>query len=276
VIATKHVVYIGDARVVLRDLCRQDLPTRPNLVVTSPPYAQGKEYERGMGYEDLWWLMRTVGTRCWEYCGSDLRRLPFFVVNFGETTKYDKERNTQAPDGSLDRTMAHLFTVTMKQAAWRIHSRRIWRKKFERIKAAAYNHTMTIPVAEFEHVWTWRRACGDREGHPQGNDHLQGVWDTSGLSEFAGKEHYPAPFPLEIPARAIRIWSREGDWVLDPFLGSGTTCLAAGGLGRNSIGIELYRDYRPDIEKKLAALSAGGHEVQIIEHETAQSLRRRS
>lgn len=270
-VTTKHTVYIGDAIQVLEDL--RGVEVRPHLVVTSPPYAQGKEYERGMDYTGLWWLMRRIGGLCWEVC-RPARRLPFFVVNFGETTKYDKDVNRQAPDGSTDRTMGHLFTVTMKQAGWRIHSRRVWRKKFERLQAAAYNHMMTIPLAEYENIWTWRRAVGDREGAPESNEHLRAVWDTSGLDEFAGKEAYPAPFPLEIPSRAIRIWSREGDTVLDPFLGSGTTCLAAGGLGRNSIGIELFRDYRALIEKKLAVLQGMGHEVEIIEHESARSLRR--
>ena len=54
---------------------------------------------------------------------------------------------------------------------------------------------------------------------------------------------HPAVFPLELPYRHIKTWTNEGDIVLDPFIGSGTTALAAMKLNRNFIGIELNPDY---------------------------------
>jgi len=58
-------------------------------------------------------------------------------------------------------------------------------------------------------------------------------------------------FPEELPKRLIKMFSFIGDTVLDPFLGSGTTALAAKNLGRNSIGYEINEDFLPVIKEKL-------------------------
>ena len=58
-------------------------------------------------------------------------------------------------------------------------------------------------------------------------------------------------FPEELPKRLIKMFSFVGDTVLDPFLGSGTTCLVAKNLNRNSIGYEINKDSLPAIQKKI-------------------------
>ena len=68
---------------------------------------------------------------------------------------------------------------------------------------------------------------------------FQQFWNISGAST---KEH-PAPFPLELAYRLVRMFSFWGDTVIDPFCGTGTTMLAAMKCGRNSIGIEIDREY---------------------------------
>lgn len=68
---------------------------------------------------------------------------------------------------------------------------------------------------------------------------FQQFWNLSGAST---REH-PAPFPVELAYRLVRMFSFWGDTVLDPFCGSGTTMAAAMKCGRNSIGIEVDRDY---------------------------------
>lgn len=69
---------------------------------------------------------------------------------------------------------------------------------------------------------------------------FQQIWsDVTGAST---REH-PAPFPLELVDRLIRMFSFVGDTVLDPFLGSGTTSIAAARSGRNSIGVEVDAHY---------------------------------
>ena len=56
-------------------------------------------------------------------------------------------------------------------------------------------------------------------------------------------KHHPAPFPLEIALRLVKMFSFTGDTVLDPFCGSGTTMVAALKTGRNSIGVEIEPEY---------------------------------
>jgi DNA modification methylase len=69
---------------------------------------------------------------------------------------------------------------------------------------------------------------------------FQQVWN--GLTGASTREH-PAPFPLELAERLIRMFSFVGDTVLDPFLGTGTTTVAAAKWGRNSVGYEVDEQY---------------------------------
>ena len=68
-----------------------------------------------------------------------------------------------------------------------------------------------------------------------------GVWTFSGESKK--KIGHPAPFPIELPKRCIKLFSYVGDIILDPFMGSGTTLVAAKMQNRKSIGIEISRDF---------------------------------
>jgi site-specific DNA-methyltransferase (adenine-specific) len=68
---------------------------------------------------------------------------------------------------------------------------------------------------------------------------FQQIWNITGAST----KRHPAPFPLELAARLVRMFSFTGDTVLDPFCGSGTTMVAALRTGRNSIGVEIDPEY---------------------------------
>jgi len=63
------------------------------------------------------------------------------------------------------------------------------------------------------------------------------------LATETGNKNHSASFPLALPEWFIRLFTEEGDWVLDPFVGSGTTCQAAQNLGRNSVGIDIKQEY---------------------------------
>ena len=80
------------------------------------------------------------------------------------------------------------------------------------------------------------------------------VWTFPAAS--ARQIGHPAPFPEELPRRLIELYTFEGDVVLDPFCGSGTTCLAAARLGRHYIGYEIHPDYVTLAEKRLSKLKA--------------------
>jgi modification methylase len=83
---------------------------------------------------------------------------------------------------------------------------------------------------------------------------FQQIW--TGLTG-ASTRHHPAPYPLELAARLIRMFSFVGDTVLDPFLGTGTTSLAAAQCGRNSIGVEVDNKYLTFARTRLSAKTAG-------------------
>ena len=68
---------------------------------------------------------------------------------------------------------------------------------------------------------------------------FQQIWNITGAST----QHHPAPFPLELATRLVRMFSFTEDTVMDPFCGSGTTMIAALRTGRNSIGIEIDLEY---------------------------------
>lgn len=79
------------------------------------------------------------------------------------------------------------------------------------------------------------------------NEYFKGHWNFPGEKQ----DKHLAMFPEELPKRLIKMFSFAGDTVLDPFLGSGTTCLAARKLDRNSVGYEINKDFLPIIEQKL-------------------------
>lgn len=81
------------------------------------------------------------------------------------------------------------------------------------------------------------------------NQYFYGHWNFAGERQ----DKHLAMFPEELPKRLIRMFSFVEDTVLDPFLGSGTTCLAAKNLDRNSVGYEINKSYLPVIKEKLGA-----------------------
>jgi site-specific DNA-methyltransferase (adenine-specific) len=78
---------------------------------------------------------------------------------------------------------------------------------------------------------------------------------TNGLWTFSGENRkkigHPAPFPLQLPWRCIRLFSFVGDVVLDPFVGSGTTLLAAASLERIGVGVEIDTEYCELAKKRI-------------------------
>ena len=80
------------------------------------------------------------------------------------------------------------------------------------------------------------------------NTYFQGHWNFGG----AKQDSHIAMFPEELPKRLIKMFSFVGDTILDPFLGSGTTSLAAKNLNRNSVGYEINSEFIPNIKDKLS------------------------
>ena len=91
-----------------------------------------------------------------------------------------------------------------------------------------------------------------RIGKEDFNRWFRQIWNITGAST---KQH-PAPFPMELANRLVRMFSFTGDTVLDPFCGSGTTMIAAFRTGRNSIGVEIDPEYCRMAARFLKAESA--------------------
>jgi site-specific DNA-methyltransferase (adenine-specific) len=86
--------------------------------------------------------------------------------------------------------------------------------------------------------------------HDEWLDWTNGLWSFNG--ETNAWEGHPAPFPVELPRRSIKLLSYPGETVLDPFVGSGTTALAASTLGRKVYGYDHSAHYIESARRRLA------------------------
>ena len=88
------------------------------------------------------------------------------------------------------------------------------------------------------------------------------IWEIPGARQKLSQvERRTAAFPEEVPRRLIRMFSLVGDWILDPFLGTGTTVKAAIELERNSIGYEVDQTLKPVIQEKISRVKGKDFEV---------------
>jgi site-specific DNA-methyltransferase (adenine-specific) len=100
------------------------------------------------------------------------------------------------------------------------------------------------------------------------NEYFSGHWNFPGEKQTK----HLAMFPLELPARLIKMFTFVGETVLDPFLGSGTTSLAARNLNRDSVGFEVNEEFLPIITNKLGFDDADRHDdgACIVERQNSE------
>ncbi|NMA62140.1 MAG: site-specific DNA-methyltransferase, partial [Firmicutes bacterium] len=84
-------------------------------------------------------------------------------------------------------------------------------------------------------------------------EYTKSVWSFN--SESAKRVKHPAPFPVELPYRLIQLYSFENDIVLDPFCGSGTTCVAAIQTKRNYVGIDNNLEYVQLAQERISTVN---------------------
>lgn len=251
--------YIGDSVEVLKKLFSNSF----DLIITSPPYSDQRKGSYGGIHPDRyveWFLpMTSELLRVLKPTGS-------FILNIKEKV-VNGERHTYVLD------LIH----EMRKQGWLWTEEFIWHKRnchpgkwpnrfrdaWERLlqfnknkKFNMYQDAVMVPIGE----WAKTRLKNLSETDKRRDNSRVGSGFGKNISNWVGKEmvypsnvlhlatessnkNHSATFPLSLPSWFIKLFTKEGDIVLDPFLGSGTTSISASLLGRNSVGIEILQEY---------------------------------
>lgn len=211
-----------------------------DLIVTSPPYNVDIQYnsnEDDLTYEEYLKFSRAWMSRCYVWLKSDGR----FCLNI----PLDKNKGGQQSVGAD-------LTAIAKAIGFQYHSTIIWNEgNISRRTAWGSWMSASAPyvIAPVELIVvlykdSWKKTSGSRQNDITRDEFMawtNGVWTFNG--ESAKRIGHPAPFPIELPTRCIKLFSYVGDTVLDPFLGSGTTLVAAMMNKRLGLGIDIDVDY---------------------------------
>ncbi len=211
-----------------------------DLIVTSPPYNIDIKYnshDDTMSYNDYLLFTRDWLARCYKFIKNDGR----FCLNI----PLDKNKGGQ-------QSVCADITNIAKQVGFKYHSTIIWNEQnISRRTAWGSWLSATAPyvIAPVEVIVVlykkeWKKTSGSRKSDITKKEFMEwtnGVWNFSGESKK--RVGHPAPFPVELPRRCIKLFSFVGDTILDPFLGSGSTLLACLETGRKGLGIEIDKNY---------------------------------
>lgn len=211
-----------------------------DLIVTSPPYnvdIQYSSHSDNLSYEDYLEFSKKWIKKCFNLAKDDGR----LCLNI----PLDKNKGGQ-------RSVGADITVIAKKVGWKYHSTIIWnegnisrRTAWGSFKSASAPYVIApVELILILYKKNWKKTSGSRENDISKEEFMQ--W-TNGVWTFCGESKkrigHPAPFPIELPHRCIKLFSFIGDTVLDPFLGSGTTLIASILNKRKGIGVEIDKGY---------------------------------
>jgi DNA modification methylase len=233
-----------------------------HLVVTSPPYYNAPFDFPGMfsSYDEFLGLLRDVGRELLRVLRPG--RLACFVTQDVRI------------DGKLYPIVSDLIHLMVYEVGFEYQEKIIWRKpegyiRISRRSGVLVQHPYPMyyyPDNIYEEVVIFKKPGEfDRASVPehvreksridiarfQSEKWYLSVWDVKNVLPHEKWSKYTAVFPEELVERLIRLYSYWGETVLDPFLGTGTTCLVARKLGRNCIGYEIDLELREAIEERL-------------------------
>lgn len=257
----------GDSAEVLKTLPDNSI----DLIVTSPPYADQRKSTYGGIAPDKYveWFLPIS-----EQLLRVLKPSGTFVLNIKEKV-VDGERSTYVME----------LILAMRKQGWLWTEEFIWHKKnsypgkwpnrfrdaWERLlqfnkskKFAMYQEEVMVPMGDWAKSRlknlsdTDKRRDNSKVGSGFGKNisnwiDREKAYPTNVLhlaTECNNKKH-SAAFPEELPEWFIKLFTKEGDMVLDPFAGSGTTLFVAERMGRNAIGIEIIEEYYKMIKNQL-------------------------
>ncbi|HHU69434.1 MAG TPA: site-specific DNA-methyltransferase [Thermoanaerobacterales bacterium] len=217
-----------------------------HLMVTSPPYNVQKEYDDDLSLEEYRSLLKRVFRETYKKLVTGGRAC-VNIANLG--------RKPYIP--------LHSYIIEdMLEIGFLMRGEIIWDKASSASPSTAWGSWMSAsnPVLRdiHEYILVFSKESFFREKKDKQNtitrdqflDWTKSVWTFPAVS--AKKIGHPAPFPEELPHRLIQLYSFKNDIVLDPFCGSGTTCLAALRNNRYYIGYEINPEYVELANKRIS------------------------
>jgi site-specific DNA-methyltransferase (adenine-specific) len=227
-----------------------------HLVVTSPPYNASKAYDEDLSLAEYLSLLHEVFAECYRVLAPG-GRMVVNVANLG--------RKPYIP-------LSSHINLIMHEIGFMHRGEVIWDKSASAGSSCAWGsfQSASNPCLRDIHEYLLLFSKGDYKLPRTKNERAEGRIDTIGRDEFiqqtksiwsfptesAKRVNHPAPFPVELPKRCIEMFTFTGDVVLDPFLGSGTTAVAAKMSGRKYIGCDLSAEYCAIAEDRLAMTEA--------------------
>jgi len=208
-----------------------------HLIISSPPYSVGKEYDQNLSLEEYLTLIKEVMQEMYRILIRG-GRVCLNIANLG--------RKPYLPLNSY-------INLIMIDIGFFMRGEIIWNKSASAGTSTAWGSwkSATNPalrdVHEYIMVYSkgqFGRVKNEKENSISKEDFLEltkSIWQFSTAS--AKKVGHPAPFPIELPRRCIELYSLKNDIIVDPFNGSGTTCIAAAKTHRKYIGIDISEEY---------------------------------
>lgn len=218
-----------------------------DLIITSPPYnvdIHYNSYNDKISYQDYLSFTKEWLAKCFKLAKDDGR----FCLNI----PLDKNKGGQ-------QSICADITTIAKQVGWKYHSTIIWNEQ-NISKRTAWGSWLSarapyviapVEVIVVLYKKNWRKINNGKSDITKKEfiEWTSGVWNFMGESKT--RIGHPAPFPLELPRRCIKLFSFVEDMVLDPFLGSGSTLLACIQTSRRGIGVEIDKNYCELAKRRL-------------------------
>ena len=217
-----------------------------HLMVTSPPYNVGKEYDNNLTLEEYLAFLRKVWKETYRVLVPGGRAC-INIANVG--------RKPYIP-------LSDSITQSMIDLGFLMRGEIIWDKAASASTSTAWGswQSATNPTLRDTHEYilvfskgSYRREKMDGRKSTISKDEFleftKSVWGFP--SELAKKVGHPAPFPVELPYRLIQLYTFSEEVVLDPFIGSGQTAIAALKAGMHFIGYEISEEYIKLAEKRI-------------------------
>ncbi|MBQ6344796.1 MAG: site-specific DNA-methyltransferase [Methanobrevibacter sp.] len=218
-----------------------------HLMITSPPYNVGKEYDNDLTLDEYLELLTSVFSQTYKKLVTGGRAC-INIANIG--------RKPYIP--------LHAMVIeTMLDLGFLMRGEIIWDKSASGGGSCAWGSWMSAsnPVLRDYHEYILvfskesysKNKAQTKRDTIEKDDFIQwtkSIWTFPAVN--AKRIGHPAPFPIELPHRLINLYSYEGDVVLDPFCGSGTTCIAALQNKRNYIAYDINEDYIELSQKRIS------------------------